>query len=441
VSAVAQHSRFSASAAACWMACAGALTLQEGRPNPSNIYSAGGTVAHTLLSNYMQHEVPPWASLGQTIEQDGFEIEVDEDMVDRVQTAIDNILELTVGATFVLSETKVNYAKWFDVVPDDEAWGTLDVGAVLPGELQVHDYKDGRGAVDAVGNQQLLLYAGGLYLQVADMIDEPIETIRLFIHQPRISKAPSAWVLTKKELFAWLNGDARNAVQRARLAKAEHLGKGTDPLWASTFLQPGAKQCHWCTAKGICPAARDEVAGTVFMRVAATPEEFATEEAPSPKAFEPEADWLGACLDKVDMIEGWCTAIRAEALQALQAGQEVPSPGGGYKLVQGKKGNRAWRDQAAVEEVFRKQFRLPIDQAYNLKLISPAQAEKLAKPAKEGQPAAPIGPRQWKKVEELIAPRAEGKLHVAPMADPRPAVEVKPLSAEFEPVAPEDDIG
>ena len=47
----------------------------------------------------------------------------------------------------------------------------------------------------------------------------------------------------------------------------------------------------------------------------------------------------------IDLIEMWCTAVRAKVESELVSGHEVE----GYKLVQGKKGNRAWTDAEEVE--------------------------------------------------------------------------------------------
>ena len=65
---------------------------------------------------------------------------------------------------------------------------------------------------------------------------------------------------------------------------------------------------------------------------------------------------------------------------------------------------------------------------YDLSLISPTTAEKLAK-------AEVIGPRQWKKAEALIT-RAPGKPSVAPVSDKRDAIDVKPVADEFDSVTP-----
>jgi hypothetical protein len=132
-------------------------------------------------------------------------------------------------------------------------------------------------------------------------------------------------------------------------------------------------------------------------------------------------------MDKADLIEGFITAVRAEVERRLLSGTTLQ----GWKLVRGKQGNRAWGDPKAAEKLLREVFRLKIKDAYDLKLISPTSAEKLAK-------SGVIGPRQWPKAEALVV-RAEGKAHVAPENDRRPALDVTPASADFQPVV-EDDL-
>ena len=149
----------------------------------------------------------------------------------------------------------------------------------------------------------------------------------------------------------------------------------------------------------------------------------------------------GACIGKADLIEDWLKAVRAEVERRLLASEEVP----GYKLVRGKQGNRAWADKVAAEAAL-KAMRLKVEQMYDLSLISPTSAEKLApkldgdgkpKPVKDGQEPPAIGPRQWKTLQGLIV-RAEGKAHVAPAADPRPALVLTPAADEFAEVTPDD---
>jgi hypothetical protein len=124
-------------------------------------------------------------------------------------------------------------------------------------------------------------------------------------------------------------------------------------------------------------------------------------------------------MSKADLIEGWLKAIRAEVESRLLAGESVQ----GYKIVQGKRGNRAWADKAEAEALL-KSMRLKVEEMFDLTLISPTSAEKLAK-------AAVIGPRQWPKVQALIT-QPEGNPSVAPESDKRPALVMSAVANDFD---------
>jgi hypothetical protein len=211
---------------------------------------------------------------------------------------------------------------------------------------------------------------------------------------------------------------------------AQELAATEDGVWEYTFLRPSEKACKFCRAKATCPKLRDEVASTVNTLGAtpATPDEFAEIETATTEALK-HADeaWLSAALSKVDLIEDWCKAIRAETERRLLAGAPVP----GYKLVQGKRGARQWTDAKVAEETL-KTMRVKLEDMYDFKLISPTTADKLAK-------AGTIGPRQWPKLQGLIT-QSEGKPHVAPVSDSRPALVVTPVADDFTDVTTADDL-
>jgi hypothetical protein len=81
------------------------------------------------------------------------------------------------------------------------------------------------------------------------------------------------------------------------------------------------------------------------------------------------------------------------------------------KLVNGPGGHRRWVDEEEAESVF-KSARIKVDDAYEKKLISPTNAEKLLKKPK---------PKVWKKLQPLIT-RSEGGLIIVPVSDKRPAI-------------------
>lgn len=425
---MAEHSTFSASAADRWLACPGSIVMSAGKPDSTSIHAATGTVAHELLEESLKD--PAWRLglvVGNVWERDGYTIPITPEMTEAVETALGHIHEMTTGADIVWSERRVNYARWLGV-PREQAFGTSDLVAIWVDrrEVLIGDYKHGAGVeVDAMENVQMMLYAGGVLCELDDLGIE-VDTVRLAIFQPRVRNAPSEWSMTRAELEAWLTGRARSgaaSVLNAQGGFPDASEGALHPEWADTFLRAG-DHCRWCKAKATCPKLREVVTAAVdpFGSPLATPEEF--------KALVPEiltgsdrhdVAWLAAALSKVDMIEDWCKAIRAESERRMLAGEDVP----GWKLVQGKRGPRQWSDPAAAEEMLRKTFRLPIEQAYDLKLISPMTAEKLTKGDKPV-----IGERQWKKVIPLIV-QSEGKPHVAPVEDPRPALTITPVRDEF----------
>lgn len=419
MTAPAAHSKWSASGFEQKILCPGSHVLQQGLPNNGNAYSAEGTVAHQVLTWALQESRPATAYLGRLVQADGFEFEVDQDMADAVQVCIDYVTDLVGDDGVLFADIRVNYSSYLGT-EHDEAWGTADVIVARGDELIVVDYKHGRGVeVSAEKNPQMSLYALGA-LQAYHGLVADFTRVRMAISQPRVKRAPSEYDLTVEELEAWGRSTARSAVntckQAIRLYPDATDGAST---WHETFLRPGEKQCKFCKAKASCPALREEIAATVFDVPPATPEEFDDAQPATPT----DPDWLANCLAKVDLIEDWCKAIRAEAERRLLAGEKVP----GFKVVQGKKGARQWADAKEAEKLLRETFRLPIEKAFDLKLISPTSAEKLFK-------AGDIGPRQWPKAQTLIVQK-EGGPHVAPESDPRPALDIRPVEEDFESLA------
>ena len=414
------HSTYSASAFEAAMLCPGKPVLERGIADGGSTYAREGTAAHRLLEWCVTNSQRADAYAGRIIEVEGDRFEVDPEMVDAINWCLDQV-EAYAGGNAVMAETRVNYSRWLGV-PEDQAWGTADV--IIPrddGELVVLDLKYGRGVeVDAERNPQMMLYGLGA-LNAVDGLLGDFDRARLVVLQPRLRRAPSEWACTTNFLKDWAETDAQTAVDRRVEADAnrDHVDD-----WARAYLNPGEKQCRFCKAKAACPALRDEVAGTVFDAVPASPDDF-IDAVPTGAGYATDADWLAAALLKVDAIEEWCKSVRAEAERRLLAGDPVP----GFKLVEGKRGARQWSDPKEAEKLLRETFRLPVEKAFDLKLISPTSAEKLAK-------AGDIGPRQWPRAQALIV-QAAGKPHVAPDSDPRPALVRQPVAEQFDPA---DDI-
>jgi hypothetical protein len=416
------HSTWSASGFEQKMLCPGSHVLQQGKPRRSSQYAAEGTAAHQVLTWALQESRPAAAYIGRVIEADGFTFTVDEDMAGHVQVCIDYVTDAAGDEGVIFADIRVNYSQYLDT-PELEAWGTADVIIARGDELIVIDFKYGMGVeVSAERNPQMSLYALGA-LQAYQGLVADFERVRMVISQPRIKKAASEFDISVEELETWGRSTARSAVNTCRNAMAvDHTQVTSGVSWDQVYLRPGEKQCKFCSAKAECPALRAEVVGTVFEALPASPDEFAEAELPFTGYAHTEPQWLAACLSKADLIEDWVKAIRAETERRLLAGESVP----GYKLVPGKKGARQWVDAKVAEETL-KSMRVKLEDMYDLKLISPTTADKLAK-------AGTIGPRQWPRVQALFV-QSQGKPHVAPVDDPRPALEIKPVVDDFESLA------
>jgi hypothetical protein len=454
----AAHSYWSASKFESLMLCPGKIVLEDGAPDNTNAYAAEGTAAHQVLTWALQEERPASAYIGRQVHLDKrgkpcelvdgahwgveYTFEVDQDMAEHVQTCIDYCLDLKGDDGVLFADIRVNYSSYLDV-EHDTAWGTADVIIARGNELIVVDFKYGRGVeVDAEKNPQMSLYGLGA-LQGYQGLCGDFERVRLAISQPRVKSAPSEWDCSVEELETWGRGEARDAVTtcQAAVERAPVMGDGG---FALSYLRPTEKACKFCKAKATCPALRDEVSETVGAgsdgSIAGDFEDLTTVTMPSAKTAD---IWLSICLEKADLIEDWVKAVRAEVERRLLAGDKVP----GFKVVQGKKGNRQWRDAKEAEELL-KTMRVPIDKMYDMTVISPTSAEKLAPkydkngklvPPKDGAPAPTIGPRQWPKLKELIK-QNEGKPHVAPESDSRPALVITPAIDDFTDVTTADDL-
>lgn len=409
------HSKYSASGFEAATLCPGKRVMEKGKPDSSSKYADEGTAAHSVLDMCVQNDRPALAYLGRRIPVGLKTWEVTQEMAGAVQTALDNIKQI-VGDGMLLSEQQVNYSTYL-AVPKAEAWGTSDIIALRADELQVHDYKHGMGVeVDAEENPQMKLYALGALTVIRAMGEEPT-TVRLVIHQPRIKSSPSEWTLSVVDLEDWGLCEARRAVDEQMGAEALHaaLGALSPAQWEEVYLRPNEKSCKFCRAKSTCPALRADATRTVFEVVAASPDEFDNLK-PAEAAKHSDDAWLSKVLQKADLIEDYLKAVRAEVETRLLAGGAVP----GFKLVQGKRGNRAWSDEKTAEANL---VAIVGDAAYAPRqVITPTQAEKAV--GKAGI--------------ALLAPyitQSDGKKHVAPVSDPRPALTLTAPVDDFDVVS------
>ncbi|HSV48337.1 MAG TPA: DUF2800 domain-containing protein [Ramlibacter sp.] len=424
----------SPSGAEGWFACAGRIVMEAPFPDDGNDASDNGTARHTVVSVCLDKGQAVSAWVGHKVPLDAKgerRVTYKADWVDEDQDYVDTIRKLAEGGDLFV-ERQVNFERFTEVKGD--SFGTLDAGVFVPlpdgtHEMIVADRKTGYHEVPVEKNKQLQLYALGLYDEFSMVYD--ISRVRLIIHQ----RGAREWDCSIEDLLAFAQ-EARSRAITVQNAVAMH-GQVDQAEWEATFLNqsPTEDACRYCKAMATCPSMQrtvQEIVGGDFALLATGVE---IDTAPMPN------DNLATAMSAAGLIEDFIKAVRAEVERRLLAGTEVP----GFKLVLGKAGARKWKDADAAEQAL-KAMRLKVEEMYDLSVISPTSAEKLAPkfdkkgkviPPKDGAPPPAIGPRQWLSLQPLIG-RSDPKPSVAPVTDKRDAYVPTPVADDFEPVAEEE---
>lgn len=402
------HARLSPSGASRWMPCPASVALEANEPDTSSDFADEGTAAHEMAAAALLAGDNAADHIGTAIFVSGKPWVVTAEMAEYVQTYLDYVRSL--GGNLMV-EQRLDISS---ITGEDGAMGTSDAVVLAEPELVVADLKYGRGVrVDADHNEQLMIYALAA-LNEHELVAD-IRQVRLVILQPRLGHI-SEWAVSITDL--------REFEKKVRAA-AERSAKAVVFLQQhghvhEKYFDPGEKQCRFCKAKAKCPQLTTHVLSTVaddFVDL----EKPIAEQLTGAELRAVDNALLGNLLGAVDLIEGWCKAIRAKTETELLAGHVVP----GFKLVQGRRGSRQWANAAEAEEVM-KGMRIKHEQMYDYSVISPTSAEKLAK-------TGDIGPRQWPKLQALVT-QSEGKPSVAPESDKRPALAITATEDEFETV-------
>lgn len=404
-----KHSVYSPSGSPRWLECHAAPWMERGKPDSRSKYAAYGTAVHFLAADKFTRAVDQQAYDGWVVRvlddgRSGFykgAPEGDNDFpVDDEMLAVVDAYDRGVSDTLLAYDDWQWYVEeWLDlsdVLGQSGAGGTADLAVIgkVAGEYEIaiHDLKTGRGeAISAEGNTQLMLYALGL--EYKHGLTHDFKRARLYIHQPRLGHISEAVVSID---------DLRAFGERARAAAARIACVMVDGPTQDDY-RPAVGVCDWCKARAECPALRNTVAAIVMDgKGAATPEEFECLTAAMPTTDAEDA-WLAASYTVLPLVENWVSAVAEEVRARLLGGRPVP----GYKLVEGKRGSRAWTDETAAERALAGAG-LSDGDIYERKLITPTKAEKALKK----NPA-------WAGLADLIVQPA-GKPTIAPQSDKRP---------------------
>lgn len=401
------HALLSPSGAKKWLACSASLACEKDIPNTSGKAAVLGTAMHTIAEMHLNRYIkgtalPLEREVGAYVLDEGKgqikalispmkgAVLITADMIEQVRKYTDYCKAIIDVATYAKLEIRVNLTEVLHPGYEGvETFGTADLVAVQElantdeHMLIIGDLKTGRHRVEAKENKQLMLYALGVYRRLKRRYN--ITTVRLVIFQPYAGGA-SEWDISVEglELFA-------KFAQKRALSALDAYSRGKKNLKASDF-KPSVDGCQWCRFSEQC-AARTKTVNSVL-----------AEELEDDFALELTPEQLAAEYEKLPLLRQHIDKVEKAMATALHSGKKVP----GYKLVEGKMGNRAWKDEDAVNK-----FRENHVNGYLLdKLVpvTPTEAEKTI---------GKIDPELWEELAKLVT-RKPGAPCVATADDKRP---------------------
>ena len=364
------HALLSASSSHRWLECPPSAVANEAYPEQDTSFTQEGTLAHEIAEAVASGSINP-ANIETGHDTMGNPIAVTREMVECAKEYADYIeQQKKSNDATVLLEQKVDFSAW---VP--EGFGTCDCIIIQDDTMTIIDYKYGQGVpVSATNNPQLKLYALGAMYDYGTIMG--ITKIEMHIFQPRLNNI-SYDSLTVDELYEWAEKTVKPTAEKAIKGKGKYC--------------PG-EHCRFCQHAGKCRALTKlctEYLDTHGMRVALPV--LAPHEVADVLRMEP-------------MVTLWLKKVKEQALTTLMNGEELP----GYKLVEGKLGNRKWRNDREV-------FDLLTGAGYDdreiteTKVLSPSQMDKA------------IGKKKVAELLEGLIERAPGAPTIAPITDKRPA--------------------
>lgn len=400
------HALLSPSGAKKWLTCAASLACEKDIPNTSGKAAVSGTAMHTIaeihLNQYIKGTALPLErEVGAYVLDEGKgaikalispmkgAVLITADMIEQVRKYTDYCKAIIDVATYTKLEMRVNLTEVLHPGYEGvETFGTADLVAVQEMAntdehmLIIGDLKTGRHRVEAKENKQLMLYALGVYRRLKRRYN--ITVVRLVIFQPYAGGA-SEWDISVDglELFA------KFAQKRALLA-LDAYSRGKKNLKASDF-RPSVDGCQWCRFSEQC-AARTKTVNSVL-----------AEELEDDFALELTPEQLVAEYEKLPLLRQHRDKVEKAMAAALHSGKKVP----GYKLVEGRPGNRAWKDAKEVIDAA-EFYEIDRKMLFKASLVSPKEAE-----------AAFKNTDAWPILEKLIT-RKPGAPCVATADDKRP---------------------
>lgn len=386
-----EHALLSASGAHRWLHCTPSARLEATLPEKTSEYADEGRLAHEIAELKMRkHFIEPMGprTFSNRLKKLRDNPLYREEMMKYTDTYKDYVAGIVHGfasTPYIAIEKRLDYS---NCVP--EGFGTGDCIVIGGNTLYVIDFKYGKGVpVSAEDNVQMKLYALGAVAEYSFIY--PIEKVVLVISQPRLSEAPSEWVISIQDLSAW--GDSIRPI-----AQAAYAGTGE-------FVS--GDHCQFCRVKGRCRA-QSEFNTSL--------EEFEMKKPPLLTNEE-----VGAILERARNLAKWVSDLEEYALGECLAGRSVP----GWKAVEGRS-NRKFTDQNAA-------FKAITDAGYEEAVLY--TREPLGLTAVETL----LGKAKFKDLVSPYVDKPPGKPALAGGSDKREAIKPRSAEDDFKDSAVEND--
>lgn len=316
------HALLSPSSSHRWLHCTSAPSLERDMPDGSSVYAEEGTLAHAICEAklrelrdgvtaedwYKRQEGTAWT------EHPLYKAEMEEttdyyrDVVAQKWLQAKSISE----DAELLIEVALDFGAW---IPG--GFGTADALIACDGEINVIDYKHGKGVeVSAQDNTQMMIYALGACKVYG--LEYDIRNVCMTIVQPRIDNT-SVWSIPKTLLYKWAD--------EVLIPKAQEAYSGT--LGCETHTEVG-EWCKFCKAKAIC---RAKVEASLKMLGKGDPRLIANDE-------------IAELLPKAKLLQDWYADLEAHALSVILNGEKIE----GYKVVAGRS-NRKISEPMKLAEI------------------------------------------------------------------------------------------
>lgn len=361
------HALLSASSAHRWLACPPSAVAQE-------LYPPGKPSEHALEGT-LAHEVAEGIA-GAVLNGEPREVWFDDpdkgithEMIEHAEAYAEFIQEQMKSPNdLVLLEQRVDFSPW---VPD--GFGTADCIIIHADSMTVIDFKYGKGVeVSARDNPQMRLYALGALNDYGFAYD--VDQVDMCIYQPRLNNIDFD-VMTVGDLLAW-GEEVKGIAALAAKGEGEYAA---------------GMHCRWCAHAGKCPKLTEVCSSYVQhhdMKI----------KVPTLPPFE-----VANVLEAEPLITMWLKRVKETALSDMLKGEQIP----GYKVVEGKAGNRKWVNEPNVAGILTKAG-YSLEDVTETKLLSPAALGKV------------IGRRDMETLLGDMIDRAPGSPTIAPETDKRP---------------------